>query len=283
MVNGDGQRWQRRSMVAVNDGQRWRSSPDHRSTVVDRQSTAGSGQVVGWVWSGRGPGQVGSWAGSGSGRPRVSCHVSRWDLLADVSSDVASHVALTTYHDAAIRNQGASIKTLEIQIGQMSKFDEKKGSYRPQFLESYSEASHIDNSIHRKEKDPGSFTLPYFINSVCFDNALVNLGASVSVMPLLTYLNLGLGELAHTNLIVELADRTVKYPKGIAENVLVGIGKFVFPVDFIILDMPEDIKVSLILGRPFLSIAHAKIDVFKRKITLRIGEERIIFKSVKPA
>ncbi|GJU52081.1 putative reverse transcriptase domain-containing protein [Tanacetum coccineum] len=61
------------------------------------------------------------------------------------------------------------------------------------------------------------------------------------------------------------------------------IGKFVFPKDFIILDMPEDIKVPLILGRPFLSTAYAKIDVFKRKITLRVGEEKIIFKSVKPA
>ncbi|GKE17579.1 homeodomain-like protein, partial [Tanacetum coccineum] len=75
---------------------------------------------------------------------------------------------------------------------------------------------------------------------------------------------------------------TVKYPKGISENVLVGIGKFVFPVDFIILDMPEDIKVPLILGRPFLSTARDKIDVFKKKITLRVGEEKIIFKSVKP-
>ncbi|GKE11539.1 hypothetical protein Tco_1415090 [Tanacetum coccineum] len=105
--------------------------------------------------------------------------------------------------------------------------------------------------------------LPYFINNVCFDNALFDLGASISVMPLSTYLNLGLGELAHTKLIVELADRTIKYPKRIAENVLVGIGKFVFLVDFIILDMPEDIKVSLILGRPFLSTARAKIDVYK--------------------
>ncbi|GJX72886.1 homeodomain-like protein [Tanacetum coccineum] len=102
-------------------------------------------------------------------------------------------------------------------------------------------------------------------------------------MPLSTYLNLRLGKLAHTKLTVELADRTMKYPKGIAENVLVGIGKFTFPVYFIILDMPEDIKVPLILGRPFLSIARAKIDVFKRKITLRVGEERIIFTSVKPA
>ncbi|GJX10306.1 zf-CCHC domain-containing protein [Tanacetum coccineum] len=125
-------------------------------------------------------------------------------------------------------------------------YEEKKGSYGPQFLEAYSKASHINNSIPRKEKHPGS-------------------------------------ELVHTKLTVELADRTVKYPKGIAENVLVGIGKFVFPVDFIILDMPEDIKVPLILERPFLSTARAKIDVFKRKITLRVGEEKMIFKSVKPA
>ncbi|GJS14141.1 hypothetical protein Tco_0408613 [Tanacetum coccineum] len=106
----------------------------------------------------------------------------------------------------------------------------------------------------QKEKDPGSFTLPCYIDNICFDNALVDLGASVSVMPLLTYLNLGLGELAHTKLTVELANRIVKYPKGIAENILVRIGKFTFP-----------------------------IDVYKRKITLRIGEENIIFKSVKSA
>ncbi|GJZ65915.1 putative reverse transcriptase domain-containing protein [Tanacetum coccineum] len=85
--------------------------------------------------------------------------------------------------------------------------------------------------------------------------------ASISVMPLSTYLNLDLGELAHTGVTVKLADSTVKYPQ----------------------DMPDDIKVPLILGRPFLSTACAKIDVFKRKITLRIKEERIIFKSVKPA
>ncbi|GJV01268.1 putative reverse transcriptase domain-containing protein [Tanacetum coccineum] len=81
------------------------------------------------------------------------------------------------------------------------------------------------------------------------------------------------------DLMVTMAE----YPKGIAENMLVCIGKFVFLVHFIILDMPEDIKVPLILGRPFLSIAHAMIDVFKRKITLRVEEEKIIFKSVKPA
>ncbi|GJS90353.1 hypothetical protein Tco_0772989 [Tanacetum coccineum] len=259
--------------------------------------------------------------------------------------------------DAAIRNQGASIKTLEIQIRKISKVlqkrgfgslpsstetnlrdhvksisttveadmtpirhigssqyavsaqqnsklmfesrqatipfpshlndyycDEKNRSYKPQCLDAYSYRSTcIDDSLPQKEKDLGSFTLPCYINNVCFKNALADLGASISVMPLSTYLNLGLGELAHTKLIVELVDITVKHPKGIAKNVLLGIGKFVFPVDFIILDMLEDVKVPLILERPFLSTAHAKINVFKRKITLRVGDEKIFFKSVKPA
>ncbi|GJT28754.1 DNA-directed DNA polymerase [Tanacetum coccineum] len=246
----------------------------------------------------------------------LSKFMSESTKIHEENSNLIKEIRAST--DAAIRNQGASIKTLEIQIGQISKvlqergfgclpsstetnprdhvksistiveadsylIRQKKGSYGPQFSEAYSKASHINNSIPKKEKDLGSFTLPCFINNVCFDNALADLGASVSVMPLSTYLNLGLGELAHTKLTVELANKTVKYPKGIAENMLVGIGKFVFPIDFIILDMPEDIKVPLILGRPFLSTAHAKIDVFKRKITLRVGEEKIIFKSVKPA
>ncbi|GKD74973.1 hypothetical protein Tco_1333255 [Tanacetum coccineum] len=186
---------------------------------------------------------------------------------------------IRAFIDAAIRNQGASIKTLEIQIRQMS-----KESYGLQCLDAYSyRATHIDDSVPQKEKDPRSFTLPCYINNVCFENAFADLGASVSVMPFSTYLNLGLCELAHTKLTVELADITVKHPKGITENVLVGIGKFIFPIDFIILDMPEDVKVPLILKRPFLSTAHAKIDVFKRKITLRVGDEKIIFKSVKPA
>ncbi|GKD62219.1 hypothetical protein Tco_1299728, partial [Tanacetum coccineum] len=97
---------------------------------------------------------------------------------------------------------------------------EKKESYGQQYLDAYA-ATRLDDSIPQKEKDPRSFTLPCYINNVCFEYALADLGASVSVMPLLTYLNLGLGELAYTRLTVELADRTVKYPNEIAENILV--------------------------------------------------------------
>ncbi|GJX39523.1 hypothetical protein Tco_0252826 [Tanacetum coccineum] len=151
--------------------------------------------------------------------------------------------------DCPLKEEGKTLKEAYYM-----QFEEEEGIYGPKFMEAYG-ALHINHTIPQKEKDPGCFTLPCFINNVCFDNALFDLGASVSVMPLLTYLNLR----------------------------LVGIRKFTFPIDFIILDMPEDIKVPLILRRPFLSTARSKIDVYKRKITLRVGEEKIIFKSVKPA
>nr|GEY40131.1 hypothetical protein [Tanacetum cinerariifolium] len=144
----------------------------------------------------------------------------------------------------------------------------------------------LDAYVHnlpQKEKDPWTFTLPCFINNVRFDKSLVDLGESVGVMPFSTYTNHGLGILSHTRLTIELADRTIKQPRDIIKNVIVRIGKFVFPIDFIILDIPEDDDVPLILGRPFLSTTHSKIDVFKRKITLRVGKEKLIFKSIKPA
>ncbi|GJU38127.1 uncharacterized mitochondrial protein-like protein [Tanacetum coccineum] len=161
--------------------------------------------------------------------------------------------------------------------------DEEEGSYGLKDLDAYAiETTLLNDALPPKEKDPGSLTLPCIISNLCFNKALSDLRASVSVMPFSIYTNLELGKLAPTKLIVELADRTVKCPKGIAENVLVGIDKFVFPIDFIVLDMPGDIKTPLILGRPFFSTAHAKIDVFKRKITLRVGNDKVVFKSDKP-
>ncbi|GJZ80362.1 hypothetical protein Tco_0645356 [Tanacetum coccineum] len=176
----------------------------------------------------------------------------------EADSNLIRRIRSTQYAVYTGQNNTLLYKSRQMTVPFPSRLDnhycEEEGNYGPKFTEAYG-ASHMSNTIPRKEKDPGSFTLPCFINDFCFDNALVDLGASVSVMPLSTYLNLGLGELAHTRLTVELADRTVKYPKGITENVLVGIGKFTFPIDFIILDMPKDIKVPLILGRPFLPIS----------------------------
>ncbi|GJS99221.1 reverse transcriptase domain-containing protein [Tanacetum coccineum] len=162
-------------------------------------------------------------------------------------------------------------------------FDELKDTDGEKDLEAhYTNAKPLGKALPRKEKDSGSFTLPCFIKNMCFNKALADLGASISVMPYSTYTTLGLGDLIPTKLIVELAYRTVKRPKGIAKNVLVGIDKFTFPVDFIILYILKDFKTPLILGRPFLSTAHAIINVFKVKITLIIRNDKIFFKSNKP-
>ncbi|GJY60985.1 hypothetical protein Tco_0461642 [Tanacetum coccineum] len=151
--------------------------------------------------------------------------------------------------DVAIINQGASIKTLEIQIGQISKVLQEMGFGSLLGLTKINPRDHV-KSI--------STTVDADMNPI---RPIADLGACISVMPFSTYTNLGLGELAHTKLIIELANRTVKHPK----------------------DIPEDVKVPLILRRPFFSTAYAKIDVFKRKITLRVGDKRITFKIDKPA
>ncbi|GJX73251.1 putative reverse transcriptase domain-containing protein [Tanacetum coccineum] len=156
------------------------------------------------------------------------------------NSNIIKEIRAST--DAAIRNQGASIKTLEIQIGQMSKVLQERG------IKSLPSSTKLNLRGHVKSISTAKVNSsvirrigsgPYVVSDtqysslssevVSFPNRLH--GASVSVMPFSTYSNLGL--------------------------------------DFVILDIPEDDDVPLILGRPFLSTAHAKIDVFKRKFTLR--------------
>ncbi|GJY97052.1 DNA-directed DNA polymerase [Tanacetum coccineum] len=116
------------------------------------------------------------------------------------------------------------------------------------------------NKLPSKEKDLGSFTIPCNIGQLHIDNALADLGASISLMPYTMYEKLGLGEPKATRMSLELADRSIQYPRGIIENVLIKVDKFVLPIDFVILDMPEDSSVPIILGRPFLATARAMID-----------------------
>ncbi|GJV68462.1 DNA-directed DNA polymerase [Tanacetum coccineum] len=133
------------------------------------------------------------------------------------------------------------------------------------------------NKISSKEKDPRSFTIPCDIGQLHIDNALADLGASISLMPYTMYKKLGLGEPKATRMSLELTDRSIQYPRGIIENVLIKVDKFVLPIDFVILDMPKDSRVPMILGRPFLATARAMIDVFNKKITLRVGDDEVIF------
>nr|GEX11419.1 hypothetical protein [Tanacetum cinerariifolium] len=119
--------------------------------------------------------------------------------------------------------------------------------------------------LPHKEKDPGSFILPCSIRKLDFNNALADLGASISVMPLLMYKHLGIEKLKPINMVIEMADDTNCTPKEIVENLLIKIDKFIFLIDFVILDVVEDLRMPIILGRPLLATAHAKRERFGDK------------------
>ncbi|GJY55731.1 reverse transcriptase domain-containing protein [Tanacetum coccineum] len=119
----------------------------------------------------------------------------------------------------------------------------------------------IQNKVPPKLRDPESFLIPCNFSKTFSCNALADLGASINLMPYSLYAKLSLETLKPIKMSVRLADRSFQYPVGIAENLLVEVGKFTFPADFVILKMEEDSKVPLILGRPFLHPADAVIRV----------------------
>ena len=135
----------------------------------------------------------------------------------------------------------------------------------------------IKKNLPEKMKDPGSFTIPCTIGGFEIQKALCDSGASINLMSLSVARRLSLGELTPTTVTLQMADRTMAKPEGVIEDVLVKVGKFVFPVDFIILDIEEDSQVPLLLGRPFLATGAALIDMQKGVLTLRVGEEAADF------
>ncbi|XP_021678391.2 uncharacterized protein LOC110663417 [Hevea brasiliensis] len=109
------------------------------------------------------------------------------------------------------------------------------------------------------------------------DKALCDLGASVSLMPLLVFQKLEIRELKPTTISLQLADRSIKYPVGILENIPIKVGKFFIPVDFVVLEMEEDVQIPIILRRPFLETIGAIIDVKNERLTLKVGDEEVKF------
>ncbi|XP_073138697.1 uncharacterized protein [Henckelia pumila] len=107
--------------------------------------------------------------------------------------------------------------------------------------------------------------------------------ANINLMPLSVFRSSGLGEVKPTTIALQLADRSIKYPRGIIEDVLVKIEKFIFPADFVVLDMEEDDNIPLIFGRPFLATADAKIDVKKGELSIGVEGEKVIFNVFKEA
>ncbi|GJT13903.1 reverse transcriptase domain-containing protein [Tanacetum coccineum] len=131
--------------------------------------------------------------------------------------------------------------------------------------------------LPEKLGDPGKFLIPCNFLGMDVCHALADLGASINLMPLSFWKKLSLPELTPTRMTLELADRSITHPKGLAEDVFVKVGKFHFPTDFVVVDFEADPRVPLILGRSFLRIGRALIDVYGEEITLRVDNEAITF------
>nr|GEU34599.1 reverse transcriptase domain-containing protein [Tanacetum cinerariifolium] len=128
--------------------------------------------------------------------------------------------------------------------------------------------------LPEKLRDLGKFLISCgFSELKC--KALVDLGASINLMPLLVWKKLGLPKLISTRMTLELANRAICTPAGIARDVFVLVGKFTFPADFVIVDYESDPRVPLILGIPLLQTARALIDVHDEEMILYDGDERL--------
>ncbi|KAM2604977.1 hypothetical protein TB2_033831 [Malus domestica] len=136
------------------------------------------------------------------------------------------------------------------------------------------------DAIKQVPRDLGSFTIPCVIGNTKFEHAMLDLGASINVMPYSIYTSMNLGELKNDGVIIQLVDRSNAYPKGVLEDVLVQVNDLVFPTDFYMLEMEDSAHSTpllILLGRPFMKIAHTKIDVFKGTLTMEFDRDVIDF------
>nr|GEX85883.1 reverse transcriptase domain-containing protein [Tanacetum cinerariifolium] len=131
--------------------------------------------------------------------------------------------------------------------------------------------------LPKKLRDPGKFLIPFDFPGKAECLALADLGASINLMPLSMWNRLSLPDLTPTCMNLELADRSISRPVGVAEDVYVKVGTFYFPADFVVVDFDADPRVPLIPGRSFLKTERALIDVFQGELTLRVGKEAITF------
>ncbi|CAN6544902.1 unnamed protein product [Malus baccata var. baccata] len=138
----------------------------------------------------------------------------------------------------------------------------------------------LQRKLPPKCKDPGSFTIPCVIGNTRFESAMLDLGASINVMPYSIYASMNLGALNNDGVIIQLADRSNAYPKGVLEDVLVQVNHLVFPADFYVLEMDESDhapSLPILLGRPFMKTARTKIDVYSGTLSMEFDGEVVNF------
>ncbi|GKB20171.1 reverse transcriptase domain-containing protein [Tanacetum coccineum] len=186
------------------------------------------------------------------------------------------------------RNQSASLRILETQIEQLTKeLHSRTTNEAPSSSTGQCKVVNADHETSNKEErttevlqcklppkeqNPGSFTLPCTIGDFNF-YAMTDLGARVNVMPSGIFEFLKLTNLRKTNMLIEMVDMSKKAQLGVVENILVGVDKFIFPADFVIIDRTPN--ETVILGRSFLATIHAKIHVFNREISLGVGHKNV--------
>ncbi|KAK8659148.1 hypothetical protein V6N13_029358 [Hibiscus sabdariffa] len=138
----------------------------------------------------------------------------------------------------------------------------------------------LTRRLSPKLKDQGMFTIPCKIGKVGIKRAMCDLGASINVMPLSIYNTLSDDALKETRITVKLADRSIVYPEGVLENVLVQVNELIFPADFYVIDMKSnhtDNSPEILLDRPFLSTANVKIEVRSGMLTLECNGKVVKF------
>ncbi|GJZ32333.1 reverse transcriptase domain-containing protein [Tanacetum coccineum] len=185
-----------------------------------------------------------------------------YEIFRDLSFEISFTDALTLMPKFA-----STLKTLignKEKLSEMAKLNENCSAV-------------ILNKLPKKLGDPGRFLIPCEFSGINTCNALADLGASINLMPYSVWKDLSLPELTPTCMTLELADRSITEPIGIAKDVRLMVGKFQFPADFVVVEFEPDPRVPLILGRSFLKTSRALIDVYEGEITLRVGKEAITF------
>jgi len=135
----------------------------------------------------------------------------------------------------------------------------------------------IQRILPLKHKDPVSVTIPCFIGAVSVGKTLIDLGASINLMPFSMCRRIGELEIMPTRMTLQLADRSIIKPYGVIDDVLVRVKHFTFLADFVVMDIKEDAEIPLILGHPFMLTANYVVDMGKRKLEMGIEDQKISF------
>nr|XP_028954741.1 uncharacterized protein LOC103427080 [Malus domestica] len=207
------------------------------------------------------------------GRLAESKHDKSFKEIFDILSKVNVNLPLLD----VIRNMPAYGKFFK----ELNNYKRKYGPHE-KVVVSENVSAVLQRKLPPKLKDPGSFSINITNGDKKVEKAMLDLGASINLMPYSVYLQLGLGELKSTTISLQLADRSVKYPRGIVEDILVQIDKLILPADFVVLDMEEapihDRELPILLGRPFMATAKTIIDVQNGLLTMSVLGETVQFK-----